>query len=95
MKPATSNRRRFLKVAVTTGTGMTAETMVMPISTAAQRKKDVGANEDLMREHGVLRCVLLVNRAAVAQLLSNPGSAPAEALLNKDGEAVSNLRRGL
>jgi hemerythrin-like domain-containing protein len=42
--------------------------------------KDVGANEDLMREHGVLRRALLVYRAAAARLRSDPRSVPADAL---------------
>jgi hemerythrin-like domain-containing protein len=42
--------------------------------------KDVGANEDLMREHGVLRRALLVYRAAAARLRTDPARVPADAL---------------
>lgn len=42
--------------------------------------KEVGANEDLMREHGVLRRALLVYRAAAARLRSDPARVPADAL---------------
>jgi hemerythrin-like domain-containing protein len=44
------------------------------------KDKDVGANEDLMREHGVLRRALLVYRAAAARLRTDPGKVPADAL---------------
>lgn len=43
-------------------------------------EKEVGANEDLMREHGVLRRALLVYRAAAMRLRSDPDSVPADAL---------------
>jgi len=44
------------------------------------KHKDVGANEDLMREHGVLRRALLVYRAAAARLRNDPAKVPADAL---------------
>lgn len=44
------------------------------------KEKEVGANEDLMREHGVLRRALLVYRAAAMRLRSDPKSVPADAL---------------
>ncbi|HEX8786696.1 MAG TPA: hemerythrin domain-containing protein [Telluria sp.] len=43
-------------------------------------EKEVGANEDLMREHGVLRRALLVYRAAATRLRSDPKGVPADAL---------------
>jgi hemerythrin-like domain-containing protein len=48
---------------------------------AAGKEKKVEANEDLMREHGVLRRALLVYRAAALRLGSDPAGVPAEALL--------------
>jgi hemerythrin-like domain-containing protein len=42
--------------------------------------EDVSATEDLMREHGVIRRVLVVYREASARLRSNPASVPPEAL---------------
>jgi len=45
-----------------------------------EKEKDVGANEDLMREHGVLRRALLVYRAAAARLRTDPAKVPADAL---------------
>jgi hemerythrin-like domain-containing protein len=44
------------------------------------KEKEVGANEDLMREHGVLRRALLVYRAAAVHLRSDPKRVPADAL---------------
>ena len=44
------------------------------------KSKEVGATEDLMREHGVLRRALLVYRAAAARLRSDPARVPADAL---------------
>jgi hemerythrin-like domain-containing protein len=49
-------------------------------ASARAADKDVGANEDLMREHGVLRRALLVYRAAAARLRSDPARVPADAL---------------
>ena len=65
-------RRGFLVVAAG---GLAAAT-----ARGAEKEKDVGANEDLMREHGVLRRALLVYRAAAARLRSDPAEVPADAL---------------
>jgi hemerythrin-like domain-containing protein len=46
----------------------------------AEPEKEVGATEDLMREHGVIRRVLVVYRESAARLRSDPGSVPPEAL---------------
>jgi hemerythrin-like domain-containing protein len=43
-------------------------------------EKEVGATEDLMREHGVIRRVLVVYREAAARLRSDAGSVPPRAL---------------
>jgi len=42
--------------------------------------EDVGAVEDLMREHGVIRRILVVYRESAARLRAKPGSVPAAAL---------------
>ena len=65
-------RRGFLIVAAG---GLAAAT-----AHGAEKEKEVGANEDLMREHGVLRRALLVYRAAAARLRSDPAKVPADAL---------------
>jgi hemerythrin-like domain-containing protein len=48
---------------------------------AKTRNKEVGAIEDLMREHGVLRRALLVYTESVPKILTNPGSIPVDALM--------------
>jgi len=47
---------------------------------AAEAEKRVEANEDLMREHGVLRRALLVYGACAQRLQQAPASVPPEAL---------------
>jgi hemerythrin-like domain-containing protein len=42
--------------------------------------EDVGATEDLMREHGVIRRVLVVYRESSARLRATPGSVPPDAI---------------
>jgi hemerythrin-like domain-containing protein len=42
--------------------------------------KEVGATEDLMREHGVIRRILVVYRVSAAHLRAKPGAVPLEAL---------------
>src|SRR5947209_18991123 len=44
------------------------------------QEKEVGAVEDLMREHGVLRRALLVYIESVPRLRANLGSIPADAI---------------
>lgn len=45
-----------------------------------EKGEDVGAVEDLMREHGVIRRVLVVYREASAKLRTGPAAVPAPAL---------------
>lgn len=76
-----STRRGFLALA---GPALVVLGTAVPAG-AAQAKdedkdKEVGANEDLMREHGVLRRALLVYRAAAGRLRSDPKRVPADAL---------------
>jgi len=65
-------RRGFLALAAA---GLAPGTLA-----AEDKDKEVGANEDLMREHGVLRRALLVYRAAAMRLRSEPARVPADAL---------------
>lgn len=44
------------------------------------KEKEVGAVEDLMREHGVIRRGLVVYREAAMRLRASPGGVPASAL---------------
>jgi len=46
----------------------------------AGQEKEVGAVEDLMREHGVLRRALLVYMETAPKLRADPGSVPPDAL---------------
>jgi len=50
------------------------------IALAGSKEKEVGAVEDLMREHGVLRRALLVYIESIPKLRANPGSIKPDAL---------------
>jgi hemerythrin-like domain-containing protein len=73
-------RRRLMLLAGIAGAGMLLAPGSFGPAIAAEksRKKDeekeVGAVEDLMREHGVLRRALLVYAETVPKLRANPGS---------------------
>jgi hemerythrin-like domain-containing protein len=47
---------------------------------AEASEKEVTANEDLMREHGILRRALLVYQETAPRLRAEPGAVPPEAL---------------
>jgi hemerythrin-like domain-containing protein len=51
-----------------------------PTSAESPSTEEVSATEDLMREHGVIRRVLVVYREAAARLRSHPASIPIDAL---------------
>jgi hemerythrin-like domain-containing protein len=81
MTGSSNLRRRFLIAAGTTAAGL----LISPdagVVLAAERRakhrkgkeKEVGAVEDLMREHGVIRRALLVFRESATRLRSNPGN---------------------
>jgi hemerythrin-like domain-containing protein len=58
---------------------------VAPTSSAGagpkdESEEDVGATEDLMREHGVIRRVLVVYRETATRLRAKAGSVPVDAL---------------
>jgi hemerythrin-like domain-containing protein len=89
---AMSSRRAFL---VTAGVGAIlsacrkeAEPSVQTTTSAAQapedkkkdEEKEVTATEDLMREHGVIRRVLVVYREAAARMRAKPGAVPLDAI---------------
>jgi hemerythrin-like domain-containing protein len=78
---------RRLLVASITGAGLLLATkdpgLVLAAETAQREKdeeKQVGAVEDLMREHGVLRRALLVYRESATKLRGDPGSIDPKAL---------------
>lgn len=80
MRTENGNRREWFRRAALAGAGMVATGAHLPTALAASREKEVEANEDLMREHGVLRRALLVYRAAAARLASDPAKVPVDAL---------------
>jgi hemerythrin-like domain-containing protein len=87
MRDLEKTRRGVLAL---TGSGLLAATAFAPAMAAAQEgkkeskgpgeEKEVGAVEDLMREHGVLRRCLLVYSETVPLLRSNPGSVVPQGL---------------
>lgn len=77
------DRRDFLRLTTTVGIGL----VLSGCRSGADAKKDekeggheVGATEDLMREHGILRRALLVYTAAASKLRSDPASVQPDAL---------------
>jgi hemerythrin-like domain-containing protein len=80
-------RRRFL---LTTATGMALaatdtgrmQAAENPETSTQGGEKEVGAVEDLMREHGVLRRALLVYRESATRLRSNPGKVDPRAIVD-------------
>lgn len=72
---ATESRRWFLSAALTAGAGLAANRAgAQGPAPAGAKPADVNATEDLMREHGVLRRVLLVYGEAIRRLRA--GSPP-------------------
>jgi hemerythrin-like domain-containing protein len=87
MSELIGRRRQFL---IAAGAGLlVGGADVGPLAAAEKRgrpkkgeEKEVGAVEDLMREHGVLRRALLVYRECAAKLRADPGSVDPRALLD-------------
>lgn len=71
-------RRAMLRAAAWGGVGLASATVGVPAFAA---EKETGAVEDLMREHGVLRRVLLVYKEAGPKLRNRPQSVPADQLV--------------
>lgn len=72
------SRRGLLQAAATGGLALSAAGLFTP--TMAAEEEEVGATEDLMREHGVLRRTLIVYSEAAALLLNRPQSLDPKAL---------------
>lgn len=81
MEQTSESRRNFLKWTAMAGSGLTLAGVSVIDALAAEKEKEVEANEDLMREHGVLRRALLVYRNAAQRLRTNPSELPPDALL--------------
>ncbi|QYY33183.1 hemerythrin domain-containing protein [Cupriavidus pinatubonensis] len=75
----TTKRRDFMETCMV-GCGLVLAESFLSNGLAATQEKKVTANEDLMREHGVLRRALLVYGAAADRLMQQPASLPAHAL---------------
>ncbi len=74
MNPETTpNRRRFLKTAAAAAAGMTGAALH---ARPDEKEEEVSPAEDLMREHGVLKRVLLVYDEAIRRLESGKELPP-------------------
>jgi hemerythrin-like domain-containing protein len=83
-------RRKFLRASAAFGTGLILSGCEKQMNPAAKKEEqaevhagkggEVTATEDLMREHGVLRRVLLVYSAAAIKLRGNPAAIAPDAL---------------
>jgi hemerythrin-like domain-containing protein len=78
-------RRRLLTTGGIVGAALLLTTSEFGAAAAEKgrkqgEEKEVGAVEDLMREHGVLRRALLVYVESVPKLRANPGSLPTDAI---------------
>jgi hemerythrin-like domain-containing protein len=85
MAETDESRRRLLTTAGIVGAALLSATSGFSAAAAEKGKKrgeekEVGAVEDLMREHGVLRRALLVYVESVPKLGANPGSLPTDAI---------------
>jgi hemerythrin-like domain-containing protein len=76
MMEIANNRRQFWQFGSAALTGA----LLGPTSLSAKEAKEVGAVEDLMREHGVLRRALLVYDESANRLQAAPRSVDASAL---------------
>jgi hemerythrin-like domain-containing protein len=80
-------RRKLVIAASAAGAGLLLMAGNAGLVLAAQKgrgkgqEKEVGAVEDLMREHGVLRRALLVYSESVPKIRANLGGIPADALM--------------
>jgi hemerythrin-like domain-containing protein len=80
-----NGRRRFATAVGMAGMGLVLAGANSRIVRAAEKddednKKEVGAVEDLMREHGVIRRAILVYRQAAVKLRAKPASVDPDAL---------------
>ena len=85
--PHDASRRRLVIAASAASAGLLLTTGNAGLVLAAEKargkgeEKEVGAVEDLMREHGVLRRALLVYIEAAPKIRANPATFPADALM--------------
>ncbi len=67
-----NTRRKFLVSALATASGVIAGSQLLVSCSGAKEEPEVTANEDLMREHGVLRRALLGYFLTAQKLHTNP-----------------------
>jgi hypothetical protein len=71
-KGSDNNRRAFLKKGIALGTiAVIAGTGLISSCNEEGEEEEVTPSEDLMREHGVLKRILLINNACKLHLLTN------------------------
>ena len=82
MSEREGTRREFLiKTSAAVGAGLVLSSCGRREGAAErERAEEVTANEDLMREHGVLRRILLIYAEAAPRLRRDPSSVPPDAL---------------
>jgi hemerythrin-like domain-containing protein len=85
------NRRNFLKnTALVIGGSLLASPLLMATSMfGAKEKEEVSPNEDLMREHGVLRRIMLIYREAIHHIEKEQDFNPA--LINKSALIIRHF----
>jgi hemerythrin-like domain-containing protein len=76
------SRRAFLSIAGCGAMLAACRKDERPGPGGLEKGEEVGAAEDLMREHGVIRRILVVYRESAARLRANPASVPPDALQN-------------
>ncbi|MCW8397307.1 hemerythrin domain-containing protein [Legionella sp. PATHC038] len=83
-----SNRRQFLKNAavVVGGTLIAGSTLAKPLLALEKKEEDVSPDEDLMREHGVLRRIMLIYREAINRIEKERDLNPV--LINKSATII-------
>jgi hemerythrin-like domain-containing protein len=87
----TAEQDRRGALALVAGLGLAASALIVPACSPAREGKEKGgkaeegegevtANEDLMREHGVLRRILVVYREVAPKLVTSPAAVDAGAI---------------
>lgn len=86
------NRRNFLKkAALVVGGSLIASPLLLakPLLNLDKKEEEVSPNEDLMREHGVLRRIILIYREAIYRMNEKQELNPA--LINKSATIIRHF----
>jgi hemerythrin-like domain-containing protein len=81
MSRLTTSRRRLILAAGSLSTGFIGASLAGSVKHAEVAEGEVTANEDLMREHGIIRRALFVYSAASVRARRDPSSIPLASLL--------------